>query len=207
MKKKIKKSDQRIELLKKTWVYPAGLILLVAFTTVLAAQNPVRENQKVNEVKGEVTTGSEKNVVSPLPSNQEIAEQPIVEKRAEAPVSQNQTATVSAIPVPQTPVAPVKKTAKVSIANLGSFIVEIKEGDNAFEILKRAAEEHNFVLDYSVDPRWGAFLNGIGGVQNNFKTGTYWTLYYNGKAAEVGASSININKNDVTEWRYESWGF
>jgi hypothetical protein len=199
-KKKMKKMG-KTELFKKTWIYPAFGILAIIFCAFFFERMHVLNAQKTTTatVKNEQIVQTE---ASPKAANTVIAATVPSENSKSAPIQNS----IAASPVVVTSsVVPIqeKTTARVKIAGLGNFAVELKDGDNAFDLLKRAAAENGFSVDYSFDPKWGAFINAINGKAN--KDPYYWSLYYKGKASEVGASLLKVNRNDVTEWRFESW--
>ena len=94
-----------------------------------------------------------------------------------------------------------KNQAQVIVDRAGKYSVDLQAGDTAFDVLKRASEQNNFALDYSSDPTYGAFINGINGIMPYNKY--YWFFYYNGNSSMVGVSSQPISKGDVIEFRYE----
>lgn len=94
-----------------------------------------------------------------------------------------------------------KNQAQVIVDRAGKYSVDLQAGDAAFDVLKRASEQNNFALDYSTDPTYGAFINGINGIMPYNKY--YWFFYYNGNSSKVGVSSQPISKGDVIEFRYE----
>jgi len=95
-----------------------------------------------------------------------------------------------------------KNQAVVTIENLGSYRVDLKDSDNAFTILKRAGVENGFPIEYQ-EYSFGVFITAIGAIMP--RGNQYWAFYYNGKFSMVGASSQSISKNDTTFWRLESF--
>lgn len=95
-----------------------------------------------------------------------------------------------------------KNQATVTIENVGSYKVDLQAGDNAFEVLKRAASENNFAIDYEVYS-FGVFVKSIGGVvpQGN----QYWAFYFNGAFSQVGASDQAVVKGDSIFWQLASF--
>ncbi|OGD56577.1 hypothetical protein A2V71_02680 [Candidatus Berkelbacteria bacterium RBG_13_40_8] len=105
--------------------------------------------------------------------------------------------------VTQTAIQGVEKNqAVVTIENLGSFQVDLKDNDNAFTILKRAGVENGFPIEYQ-EYSFGVFVTAIGGIKP--VGNQYWAFYYNGKYSMVGASAQTISKNDTTFWKLESF--
>ncbi|PIZ00565.1 hypothetical protein COY62_01860 [bacterium (Candidatus Howlettbacteria) CG_4_10_14_0_8_um_filter_40_9] len=128
-------------------------------------------------------------------TNQTTSSQPSVQPPV---VTEDQSPVQSPV---QTPVVK-KDTVQITIDGVGTFNIEFKNGDSAFDILKRASVENGFILDYE-SYSWGVMVTRIG---NKDAQGTYyWAFYYNGAYAQVGASDQQVLKNDITEWRYESW--
>ncbi|PIZ61298.1 hypothetical protein COY20_00550 [Candidatus Shapirobacteria bacterium CG_4_10_14_0_2_um_filter_40_12] len=86
----------------------------------------------------------------------------------------------------------------IIIENVGSYKVELQNGDNAFTVLERASTENDFTLTYDTYS-FGVFITGIGGIT---PTGNqYWAFYYNGTYSNVGASSQPVQKGDTIVWR------
>lgn len=94
-----------------------------------------------------------------------------------------------------------KNQATVTIENVGSYKVDLQAGDNAFDILKRAAT-NNFALEYDTYS-FGVFVTSIGGItpQGN----QYWAFYFNGAFSNVGASDQPIQKGDSVFWQLASF--
>lgn len=98
--------------------------------------------------------------------------------------------------------APVKKQASVIVSGLGSYKVDVKSGDNAFLLLKRAATKNGFTIKYDTYS-FGVFVTEIGGIKPSATQ--YWAFYYNGQFSNVGASDQKISTNDTTFWKLESF--
>ena len=91
-----------------------------------------------------------------------------------------------------------RNEATVIIENVGSYKINLQNGDNAFTVLERASAENGFALTYDTYP-FGVFITGIGGIT---PTGNqYWAFYYNGAYSNVGASSQPVQKGDSIVWR------
>ena len=86
----------------------------------------------------------------------------------------------------------------------GDYIVEIKNGETAFSILRRAAQAQKIVLKYD-QYSFGVFVKQIGDLQGGGDK--YWMFYVNGQLANVGCSEYILKPNDRVEWRFEkvSW--
>ena len=95
-----------------------------------------------------------------------------------------------------------KNQATVTIENVGSYKVDLQSGDNAFNVLQRAAAENGFNLDYDTYS-FGVFIKSIGQITpaNN----QYWAFYYNGAFSQVGASDQPVQKGDSIFWQLTSF--
>ena len=95
-----------------------------------------------------------------------------------------------------------KNQATITVGNVGSYKVDLQSGDNAFNILKRAATENGFNLDYDTYS-FGVFIKSIGGITpaNN----QYWAFYFNGAFSQVGASDQPVQKGDSIFWQLASF--
>jgi hypothetical protein len=72
--------------------------------------------------------------------------------------------------------------------------VEVEEGQTAFDLLKKITNEQKVAFDYTIDEKWGAFINHIGDIipeGNN-----YWGFIVNGEESQVGISSYPVEKGD-----------
>jgi len=95
-----------------------------------------------------------------------------------------------------------KKQATVTIKGVGSFTVEITAGETAFSLLKKAAAQNGFSLDYQ-QYDFGVFVTAIGGIVP--AGNQYWAFYFNGQYSMVGASDQPIASGDTTFWQLESF--
>ncbi|WLR51912.1 DUF4430 domain-containing protein [Bacillus tianshenii] len=77
--------------------------------------------------------------------------------------------------------------------------LEVSEGATAFDLLKQVSEEQNIELTYSESDQYGAFITSIGGVTPT--ENAYWGFEVNGKAAEVGVSSYEVQANDELSFK------
>ena len=91
-----------------------------------------------------------------------------------------------------------KNQATVTIENIGSFKVDLQEGDNAFLVLKRAAEENSFPFEYK-NYSFGVFITSIGNIAP--KDNQFWAFYFNGAFSQVGASDQPVKKGDSIFWQ------
>ncbi|AVR00056.1 hypothetical protein OBCHQ24_13895 [Oceanobacillus iheyensis] len=75
----------------------------------------------------------------------------------------------------------------------GLTAIEIDEGDTAFEVLLEAGEKEDKEIQYD-EYDFGNYVTGIGDV---LETDTHsWSFNVNGKAADVGASSFEVENGD-----------
>ena len=95
-----------------------------------------------------------------------------------------------------------KNQATVTIGNVGSYKVDLLSGDNAFEVLKRAATENGFKLDYDTYS-FGVFIKSIGNIAP--MENQYWAFYFNGAFSNVGASDQPVQKGDSIFWQLTSF--
>lgn len=212
------------KILKKTrvgWVYLLGIALMVGFSVlslkegdlgVLSAgnqtvsQNSAQGAGSVNEDKKNASEKAPTTATKPASTQTQNKD---IQKSVVSQGSQAQNTTIQATNSQQgqtvavEPVVPVKKdTVEMDITGLGKYKVEIKEGDTAFDALKRAASQNVFPIGYKIYS-FGMMVSKIG---SNESQGTYyWALYYNGGYSMVGSSDLLIKDKDIIEWRYESW--
>lgn len=142
------------------------------------------------------------NTATPTPSPSILAIKKIVKVRTTP--NSDRTSNPEPTPIPTPTVTQVVKQVTVEIQGQGTYKVELKDGDNAYTVLARAASENNFTLntiDYGGS--LGIMITGIGGV--NAHDNYFWSFYYNGVASMVGASSQVVNDGDATSWKYETW--
>lgn len=202
------------ELVRGNWVYGIGILSMLGFLVLYSNQEnvfgAVQNGETVStQVIARQTAENplkieSNNVVTEAPKVAEkktIAAVPRIESAQPAPVSVVSTPSLPPVQPPAPPVV-VKDTTRLIISGLGSYDVVLEREDTAFDVLVRAAAQNKFVLEYkSYD--WGKMITKIG---TREAEGTYyWAFYYNGAYAQVGADAQKVNKNDVTEWRYESW--
>ncbi|MFD1173513.1 DUF4430 domain-containing protein [Oceanobacillus picturae] len=75
----------------------------------------------------------------------------------------------------------------------GVTAIEIDEGDTAFDVLLEAGEKKDKEIQYD-EYDFGNYVTGIGDV---LETNTHsWSFNVNGKAADVGASSFEVENGD-----------
>lgn len=122
------------------------------------------------------------------------------------PATTNQPINVIPASVTKTKTVYVKAKPKyeavVTIKNVGSYKVAVTAGDNAFTILKKAAAQYGFKLEYDTYS-FGVFVTSIAG--NKPAANQFWAFYYNGKFSDVGAQDQPVSTNDTTFWQMESF--
>jgi hypothetical protein len=215
--------------LKKWGIYLVGAILILVFAALLVVRPRVlAEKNKFEKpvVKGTTTSSapainsahspspasnSATPATTPAPTVQSVPVSP----SPVSPSSQSQVASESPAPAPtqtETPVVP-KETVTLVIDSLGTYTVNINDGDTVFDVLKNASNQNTFTIDYVSDPTWGAFVTQIGSVGYsstlgyNSPDGKYWFLYINGQTSADGVSSAKVKNSDQIEFKYEtpSW--
>lgn len=122
--------------------------------------------------------------------------------QAPAPIAEIKPAVVETKTIIKTVQAPVKKQASVIVQGIGSFKVDLKSGDTAFTVLKRAATANGFDIKYD-NFSFGVFVTEIGGIKP--VGNQYWAFYYNGRYSNVGASDQKISNGDTVFWRLETF--
>lgn len=69
--------------------------------------------------------------------------------------------------------------------------VSIKDGESAFDVIKEVAGNQ---LAYTVDPKYGPFITGIGGLTST--SPAYWGFFVNGGDPGVGSASYQVKNGD-----------
>jgi len=99
--------------------------------------------------------------------------------------------------------AALKNAAMITVLDasgktvLPHTVVEIKDGETAFDVLKEATTKKNVKFDYSTDPKYGANIVQIGDVKPDYaKDSTYWGFIVNGSMAQVGVSGYKVKNGD-----------
>ena len=57
-------------------------------------------------------------------------------------------------------------------------------------------------LNYTINPKYGAFITSICGVNNSDTAKYYWMFFVNGKLSRVGVSSYDVKPNDAIKMQY-----
>jgi hypothetical protein len=183
-------------------VYGIALILLLGFGSVLAIRPSVMAARTVKKQTPKVVVVKPAQAPAPVPqSTTPPPPSPKISEPITVAPAPTQAPVVSVAPTPLPVVVP-KTTAVVKIAGVGTYTVEIKEGDTALDVLKNAASENGFSVA-TTTYSFGIMVDGIAG---QMAAGTnFWSFYYNGAQSMVGAADQTINNGDNTEWRFESW--
>lgn len=99
--------------------------------------------------------------------------------------------------------AALKNAAMITVVDengktvLPHTVLEIKDGETAFDVLKEATTKKNIAFDYTTDPKYGANVAQIGNVKPDFaKDSTYWGFIVNGGIAQVGVSGYKVKNGD-----------
>lgn len=198
------------ERFQKTWPYfllmmlsvNLGYIWLVRDNVGVAkAENTpnVQAVQKEDDETAEINKAAVPTI-SPIPEKSKttmVKTKTVTNTTAPVQTATTETSTT----VKEPPPAP-KKLAKLEIDGLGVFDVEVGDGINAFEMLKKAAQDNVFNLKYE-SYSWGVMITQIG--SKSAEGSYYWALYANGAYAQVGASDILVLENDQIKWSYETW--
>jgi len=102
------------------------------------------------------------------------------------------------------------------IINSGSetkkFVMEFKEGETVYELMKEAKAQVKMAYGKSADETYGVYINEINGQKegsdSDWTKNKYWILYVSGKSSNLGCSSHKLNKSDTSiEWKYERYSF
>ncbi|MGV3464652.1 MAG: DUF4430 domain-containing protein [Heyndrickxia sp.] len=99
--------------------------------------------------------------------------------------------------------ATLKNAAMITVLDANGKIIlphtvlEIKDGETAFDVLKEAATKKDVKFDYTTDPKYGANVVQIGDVKPDYaKDSTYWGFIVNGSMAPVGVSGYKVKNGD-----------
>jgi len=140
--------------------------------------------------------------VTPTSQVTEIITEPTPQETIKKQANKTSSSKTIEEPIPSpTPTIEVKE-ATVKIENVGTYKIEIKSGDSAFSVLKKAASQNGFNLAYDTYD-FGVFVTSIGGIKAS--NSQFWAFYYNGAFASVGASNQKVNQDDVISWKLQSF--
>ena len=81
--------------------------------------------------------------------------------------------------------------------------VGFSEGQTAFATLENAAQEHEIMLDFSMQPGRIAYVRGIGQLyEQDCGSGSGWLYTVNGESPGVAASLYELEPGDTITWIY-----
>lgn len=106
-----------------------------------------------------------------------------------------------------------KKQVVTIIINDGSLTkryedISYTQGMNVFDALKQVTSNEGIDLKYQdYGGSMGVFIEGIGGLENNYSKNLYWQYWVNGLFATIGASSYTLKSGDSIEWKYTQQQF
>jgi len=152
------------------------------------SQNSNKESQQETDVTND---SQEQSKQIPTSSTTETSDK----KQSPTP-----TPTISESKQTQT----ITQTVKLSIQSLSDYQVEYKDGDTAWDIMKRAAAKYTFAMSYQVFD-FGIYVSKIGELETH--DNYYWALYYNNSYSMFGVSDLKVNPNDKILWKYETWSW
>lgn len=74
---------------------------------------------------------------------------------------------------------------------------------SVFDLLKKAATDNNFNLEYKdYGGDLGVLVQAIGSKAGNAKTNMFWEYWVNDTHADIGASGYKLKNGDIVEWKY-----
>lgn len=80
-----------------------------------------------------------------------------------------------------------------------SYVADYKEGETAFELIKRIDEKYaDFSFEYS-NSDYGVFITSMNGYKPD-SAKEFWEFKINGSSASVGVGSYTVQKNDAFEF-------
>ena len=216
-----------LKIFKRIWVPLYGIlfVLLVIFSISAAKFQLERKDKMRSQISnisarnGQVTgiaTVNQNSSQQPVTSNQksESTSAVSISSGKQKTVSREQ-ATTTATQTPTNP--PVVKDVELvylkvnSGSAAGYYQDDFISGENAFSLMQRMAGKYNFTIKFTdYGGSLGKYIDCIGGLcrDNNYIPGIpyySWMLYYNGAMSSVGASSLVVKKNDIVEWRFETY--
>ena len=96
------------------------------------------------------------------------------------------------------------RTGRQEIPENVSLVVPEKA--TAYEILKLAANSNSAYEFEVLETSYGRMITSINNVQQNSKTGSYWSLYENDKAARDGVDLFIPKNNTCILFKYVQCG-
>ncbi len=182
---------------KENWIYILAVVLIILFVWIYneqknvlvegnnegnqAQSNELEQKENKEEAKEESVENKETNKVSTSTVKQKIVIEDDQPKAEEV----------------------VREKVTVQLIGFGEYSIEINEGDNAFDITKKAASQNGLAFGYKNYPKWGRFVETIGNKTSD--NTNFWALYYNGQSSAVGADAVKVKDGDVIKWQYEEF--
>ena len=91
--------------------------------------------------------------------------------------------------------------------------ITLKEGSTAADLSEQLFKQAGLTTDYDPNGTWGWALNTITSPFDKDRklgydsaTGSYWQLFVNGSASEVGAGGYTLKDGDSVVWCYSKYG-
>ncbi|EKD79614.1 MAG: hypothetical protein ACD_41C00025G0005 [uncultured bacterium] len=81
--------------------------------------------------------------------------------------------------------------------------LNLVSANTAHQVMQQAAHQCGFSYQTTQHASLGTFVEGLGGVVSDKKTGLYWIYSVNGDKANVGVSSYQLQPGDTLSWNYE----
>ena len=214
-----------LKLFKCIWIpfYGILFVLLVIFS-VSAAKFEIDKKQEVRSEKQETNTTGRISSIATTNQNQNAVTKTEGSTTSKPEgikkITESKQSTVSSKQATSNQIS----TNSTIVKNVDMVYLKINSGpaagyyqddyltgENAFSLMQRMAQKYNFTIkftDYGGD--LGKYIDCIGSLcrNNNYIPGVpyySWMLYYNGVSSSVGASTLIVKKDDVVEWRYETY--
>jgi len=80
--------------------------------------------------------------------------------------------------------------------------VKLAEGSTVLDLLEKVTTENNFELQSRDYGEMGAFVEAIGGIENDASSDRFWQYWVNNEYAQVGVSAYKLVDGDVVEWKF-----
>ncbi|MBQ4105200.1 MAG: DUF4430 domain-containing protein [Clostridia bacterium] len=85
---------------------------------------------------------------------------------------------------------------------LGATEYAIEQGDSAYDLICKAAEEENLIVATDGDPA-SPYITGISNIfGGDFGELSGWLFYVNGESPSVGCADYTLCDGDSVEWLY-----
>ena len=187
----------------KYFLYMVTFLLLALFVGVYSQKNQVlgdnTKSQEVIQEKSENQDSKAEPLVNNMSSESKkiVSEPNLLEKAKTQPKAEELLKTSATVVTKKE-----KSYVTFKSSGLGEYKIDYLDGDTAFSVLLRAAATQGVPIGYR-QYSFGKMITQIGSQKAE---GTYyWALYHNGQYATLGAEELEVNVNDIIEWRYESW--